>query len=457
MNEMLGQIIAYINQLSGGNQFIGGILTASLTTGIMWLLKDLPRKFFVLVKEQFTTELVLNNASWEKEKTFVSISKYIEERSIRAFTRQLIVESVWSREKSCPDLRVTIGFGWHMFRYRGRFMFVHRQEHPNNQGETIKEIMRIVAIGRDHDIMNRLVDDNRPKDERGVSMMTLNTEYEWVTKSKLVGGGLDTIALDPTLKAEVRRLVGSMLDARDEHLRIGIAHKLTILLHGTPGSGKTSLVRAIACEFRLNICMLNVAACSDEKLIGAVTNLPRRSILLMEDFDSASSVVVKDDEKEGGMASLLAMGSRSGFLNALDGIVGLDEVIVVMTTNFIDQIDSAIKRSGRCDLIMELPPVSALAIEDHFTTLFPALAERELKWDTLPGCVIHKIKQSSIGDIDKLATMLQYYFDHPEEAAAEQAGQVEHLKRVESIMLAPKVEAKSEKLEEIQPTLERVA
>lgn len=455
MQHLITQAIDYINQISGGNQFIGGILTASLTGGLLWLIKDLPRRFIGILRTQFTTELVLNNASWEKEKTFVSISKYIEERSIRSFTRQLIVESVWNRERSGPDLRVTIGFGWHMFRYRNRFMFVNRQEHPNNQGETIKEILRIVAVGRNHNIMNMLIDDNRPKDERGISMMTLNKDYEWVTKSKLIGGGLDTIALDPDIKAEIRKLINNMLNARDEHLRIGIAHKLTILLHGTPGSGKTSLVRAIACEFRLNICMLNVASCSDEKLIGAVTNLPRRSILLMEDFDSAGSVVSQADEKGETMSSLLSMGTRSGFLNALDGIVGLDEVIVCMTTNFLDKIDNAIKRSARCDLILELPPVSALAIQDHFTTLFPALASRDLKWSTLPGCVIHKIKQSSIGDSEKLATMLQYYFDHPEEAAAEQAGQVEHLKLVESILNAPipstNVEADK------KPTVEKVA
>lgn len=39
----------------------------------------------------------------------------------------------------------------------------------------------------------------------------------------------------------------------------------------------------------------------------------------------------------------------SGILNTLDGIVSLDNKIIILTTNCIKNIDSALLRSGRVD------------------------------------------------------------------------------------------------------------
>ena len=39
----------------------------------------------------------------------------------------------------------------------------------------------------------------------------------------------------------------------------GIPYRRGYLIHGTPGSGKTSLITAMAGELRLNICILNLS------------------------------------------------------------------------------------------------------------------------------------------------------------------------------------------------------
>ena len=46
--------------------------------------------------------------------------------------------------------------------------------------------------------------------------------------------------------------------------------------------------------------------------------------------------------------------SLSGLLNALDGVASQEGRILIMTTNHIEKLDSALIRPGRIDLRLEL-------------------------------------------------------------------------------------------------------
>ena len=50
------------NDISHGNQFMGGVVMASFTTVIIYLCKSLPLVLFRFLKSQFTTSLTFNNA-----------------------------------------------------------------------------------------------------------------------------------------------------------------------------------------------------------------------------------------------------------------------------------------------------------------------------------------------------------------------------------------------------------
>ena len=56
----------------------------------------------------------------------------------------------------------------------------------------------------------------------------------------------------------------------------------------------------------------------------------------------------------------------SGLLNGLDGVGNPDGQIFILSTNFVDQLDSALIRSGRVDLHVEFP----LAIDEQIVKMF---------------------------------------------------------------------------------------
>lgn len=71
----------------------------------------------------------------------------------------------------------------------------------------------------------------------------------------------------------------------------GIPYRRGYLLHGPPGSGKSSFIQALAGSLEYNICVLNLSerGLTDDKLNHLLANAPERSIVLLEDIDAAFS------------------------------------------------------------------------------------------------------------------------------------------------------------------------
>lgn len=127
----------------------------------------------------------------------------------------------------------------------------------------------------------------------------------------------------------------------------GIPYRRGYLLFGPPGSGKTSLIQALAGELEYNICILNLAekTLTDDRLNHLMNNVPARSLLLLEDVDSAFS-----ERKQSSEQGYFSGVTFSGLLNALDGVASADERIIFMTTNHPERLDPALIRPGRVDV-----------------------------------------------------------------------------------------------------------
>lgn len=91
-----------------------------------------------------------------------------------------------------------------------------------------------------------------------------------------------------------------ILSYTDLHSRVslGIPYRRGYLLHGPPGSGKTSFIQALAGALSYDICLLNLSerGLADDKLIHLLSNAPERSFILIEDVDAAFNKRVQTSE-----------------------------------------------------------------------------------------------------------------------------------------------------------------
>jgi chaperone BCS1 len=97
----------------------------------------------------------------------------------------------------------------------------------------------------------------------------------------------------------------------------------------------------------------------------AMSVVPQRSIVLLEDIDAAFAR--RDgtgDYRRGASVTL------SGLLNTLDGVASSEERIVFMTTNYLNRLDPALIRPGRIDVVREIGHTSPWQLEELFRNFY---------------------------------------------------------------------------------------
>ena len=132
-----------------------------------------------------------------------------------------------------------------------------------------------------------------------------------------------------------------------------------ILLYGAPGTGKTLLAKAVANESGVNFIsvkgpsLISKYVGESERGIREVFKKAKQASPTILFFDEIDSLVPKRSESS--TDAHVTERVISQFLTEMDGIEELRGVVVLAATNRLDLIDPALLRSGRFDLLFELP------------------------------------------------------------------------------------------------------
>ena len=177
-------------------------------------------------------------------------------------------------------------------------------------------------------------------------------------------GGLENV------KEELREAVEWPLKKPDVFKRMGIRPPKGILLYGPPGCGKTLLARAVATESEANFITIKGPEVfskwvgESEKAIREVFRKGRMAAPAVVFFDEFDSLVPR--RGMGYADSGVTERVISQLLTEMDGIVSLEDVVVIAATNRPDIVDPAILRPGRFDRLIYVPEPNQKARTEIF-------------------------------------------------------------------------------------------
>lgn len=172
----------------------------------------------------------------------------------------------------------------------------------------------------------------------------LNKWGDWERLDDLPDRNLDSVILPVGQLERLVADVGRFLASENDYVRRCIPWHRGHLYEGPPGTGKTSVARALATHFGMDIWYLPLADVSkDCELLRVLNRIEPRSLLLLEDADVFHAATQRDDADDGV--------TLSGLLNALDGIATPHGLLTILTTNTPESLDQAVVRPGRVDLV----------------------------------------------------------------------------------------------------------
>lgn len=156
---------------------------------------------------------------------------------------------------------------------------------------------------------------------------------------------------------KVREMIELPLRHPELFERLGVEPPKGVLLHGSPGTGKTLLARAVANESGANFVSISGPEVmskwygqSEENLRkifeGAEKDAP--SIIFIDEIDS---IAPKREEVHGEVERRVV----SQLLTLMDGLKKRGKVVVIAATNRVNAIDPALRRGGRFDREIEIP------------------------------------------------------------------------------------------------------
>jgi transitional endoplasmic reticulum ATPase len=166
-------------------------------------------------------------------------------------------------------------------------------------------------------------------------------------------GGLEDV------KESLKEAVEWPLKTPERFTRVGITPPKGILLHGPSGCGKTLLARVVATESEANFISVRGPEIfskwvgESEKAIREIFRKARMaapSIIFFDEFDALVP------SRGLGGDSRVTERVISQLLTEIDGLVSLENVVVIAATNRPDIIDPAVLRPGRFDRRVYVPP-----------------------------------------------------------------------------------------------------
>ncbi|KAJ1984768.1 26S proteasome regulatory subunit 8 [Dimargaris verticillata] len=179
---------------------------------------------------------------------------------------------------------------------------------------------------------------------------------------EMVGG------LDKQIK-EIKEVIELPVKHPELFEALGIEQPKGVLLYGPPGTGKTLLARAVAHHTDCRFIRVSGSELV-QKYIGEGSRMVRElfvmarehapSIIFMDEIDSIGSSRGESGSGSGGGDSEVQR-TMLELLNQLDGFEPSKNIKVIMATNRIDILDSALLRPGRIDRKIEFPPPSETA------------------------------------------------------------------------------------------------
>ena len=337
-------LLDYFNKYSEAtksNQFLAMLLAGGFF-GALWY-RGL--SVLVFIKNRITDIfLVRVDFSWTTEDisemrifgngflNFISANCKIYSLSLATYspnTREFMGVSIKN-----PAPKFSLSNGFYLVRYKYVFFLVSIANHIDYGISRTTTVIRFFKWN--FGTIEEIVDIVNHRDYDDVIMIGhLDKDGSWLYTEK------DTSTFVPPPVTSVYDMIAALitkwLTNRKEGKYIGLPNKLSLLLKGPPGTGKSTMIETIGARFFSRVYYVQLSLMTDSVAANLPSTIDPGSLVVFEDPNFSKEYIERDSSKL----------SVSALLNLLESSTGLKDCVVVINHNNPETFDPRFLQAGR--------------------------------------------------------------------------------------------------------------
>ena len=260
------------------------------------------------------------------------------------------------------DIREGFGISWYII--FGKLVCVSKDLDTSKNMLVLRIHMRVFFANKEK-FMKQLKESLNSATE--IYENKISILYDWNSR-KREKRPLASVYTNNNISTMLKNDIQSFIDSKKMYMNNNILYKRNYLLYGKPGTGKSSLIFALASEFNYKIKIIDLKSVRRISDILQQISDQEKIFYVFEDIDALSSTLMEREdkpesnrinEKKDSPRELVADSHSEGLdlsdiLNVMDGLYTPEGAICFFTTNHIEKLDKAFLRDGRMDCKVEI-------------------------------------------------------------------------------------------------------
>lgn len=378
---------------------VRALLNKSLDDLFLYLKNKIQTFYYKVKARTFTTVTVCS-----LDTLYSPLLIWLKDNNIEEDCRNYRYRTIFMEGK--PKQVFGPALGKYNITYKGKPLAVSVQEDQvpmvNDNNENSKQTIESVTLTMKGDgselksLLKELFSRHVTKPKSTLEVRSYDGRY-WARSKDLPKKHHNGLILAEGKLEHIEKIVRTWQHSKDWYISRDIPYRLGLLFYGKPGTGKTSLVKHLAriTDYNIYVCM--AAALSAESFIKAIAEVPKKTIILIEDIDCLYQKRQKTQKDLVDFSSLL---------NGLDGLVAVEDVILIMTTNNLHELDAALIRPGRIDEKIEISLCTPDQGQRLFNKFFPeSTMELNLPDDVYTPAQLQEVFLRSQNDAEVLVNL----------------------------------------------------
>lgn len=290
----------------------------------------------------------------EHREAYLWLNYWVESNLRNRRINSLLLRKHEDEEEHCakegPQFQLIPEYGTYYMKYKKRLMVIeHRKDNqPNMSRMRPMHYMRLqIWLSWDRNMILDILQEAKAAYEQtqSASVEYFRTDQygDW-TENAIPARPLKSLYHPEDLVQDLMDDVQTFLDSKRIYAELGVPYRRGYLLAGPPGTGKSTLILAVASRFKLPIYSVPLRGIemTGERLSQLLSNCRKPSLIALEDVDCLKVATSRKSKSSEGL-------TMADLLNVIDGIGASEDRVLFMTSNHQEMLDPALTRAGRVD------------------------------------------------------------------------------------------------------------